>query len=81
MFLSFFLDSTIDIAVGASSDADGGSNAGAVWILFLNSNGTVKNHQKISDTQGNFNGNLDDTDQFGYSVASIGDLDKGIRRN
>jgi hypothetical protein len=45
-----------DLAVGASSDVDGGEDRGAVWILFLNANGTVKPHQKISDTQGGFTG-------------------------
>lgn len=42
-------DSIIDIAIGASFDDDGGNDRGAVWILFLNQDGTVKNLQKISD--------------------------------
>ena len=46
-----------------------------MWILFLNPDGTVKFHQKISDTQGGFTGTLDDNDRFGISVASLGDLD------
>ena len=68
-------DGVKDIAVGAYRDADGGSGRGAVWILFMNSDGTVKAHQKISDTQGNFTGTLDDSDYFGSSVTSLGDLD------
>lgn len=69
-------DNVTDIAVGANYDDDGGSNRGAVWILFLNANGTVKGHQKISDTQGNFPGSLDDGDFFSLSaLASLGDLD------
>ncbi|MBN1338154.1 MAG: FG-GAP repeat protein [Bacteroidales bacterium] len=68
-------DGIPDIAVGAFADDDGGIDRGAVWILFLNSNGTVKNHQKISSTEGNFTGILDDQDFFGNSVAGIGDLD------
>ena len=68
-------DDINDLAVCATSDDDGGENTGAVWILFLNSNGTVKSHQKISATEGNFNGNLDDWGFFGTSVSSIGDLD------
>lgn len=67
-------DGVGDIAVGANDD-DGGLNRGGVWILFLNSNGTVKAHQKISDTQGGFTGTLDDWDRFGISIASLGDLD------
>ncbi|MHC4219760.1 MAG: integrin alpha, partial [Planctomycetota bacterium] len=68
-------DTVGDLAVGAVQDDDGGANRGAVWMLFLNSNGTVKSHQKISDTQGNFPGALGDTDWLGSSVASITDLD------
>ena len=68
-----------DLAVGALSDDDGGTedwaNFGAAWVLFLNSDGTVKAHQKISDTQGGFNGILGDDDLFGSSLASLGDLD------
>ena len=68
-------DGIEDIAVGALWDDDGGSNRGAVWILFLNTNGTVKSHQKISATEGGFTGTLDDFDRFGSSVAGLGDLD------
>ena len=64
-----------DIAVGSIGDADGGSQHGAVWILFLNSNGTVKSHQKISDIEGNFNGVLLDNDRFGNSLTNMGDID------
>lgn len=69
-------DGIEDIAVGAPNDDDGGENKGAVWILFLNANGTVKNHQKISNTQGGFTGILDNKDFFGFGIASIGDLDR-----
>ena len=68
-------DSITDLAVGATDQDDGGSNRGAVWMLFLNTNGTVKSHQKISDTDGSFTGTLDDGDAFGGSVAAMGDLD------
>ena len=68
-------DGVTDLAVGAWMDDDGGSNRGAIWILFLNTDGTVKSEQKISDTQGGFGGTLDNGDQFGTSVADIGDLD------
>ena len=47
-----------DLAVGARLDDDGGTppnaNRGAVWILFLNADGTVDHHQKISSTEGGF---------------------------
>ena len=69
-----------DLATGAPNDDDGGgpfsqTERGAVWILFLNDDGTVKSEQKISDTQGGFGGTLDNNDNFGWSVAGLGDLD------
>ncbi len=68
-------DGIVDLAVGASYDDDGGVNRGAVWILFLNRDGTVKTHQKISDTMGGFTGDLDDVDVMGQSLENLGDLD------
>jgi len=37
--------------------------------------GTVLYHQKISDTEGGFTGELNDEDWFGLGTAGIGDLD------
>ena len=68
-------DGVGDLAVGVWRDDDGGTDRGAVWILFLNKNGAVKSHQKISVTEGGFTGILDFLDAFGISVASLGDLD------
>ena len=68
-------DGVADLAVGAYGDDDGGSGRGAVYILFLNADGTVKAETKISSTQGGLTGPLDDYDYFGWSVASLGDLD------
>ncbi len=68
-------DGVTDLAVGAFYDDAGGTDRGAVWVLFLDTDGTVKSHQKVSDTQGGFTGTLDDFDFFGWSVASPGDLD------
>jgi len=68
-------DGVVDIAVGAYRDDDGGTDRGAVWILFLDSNGTVQSEQKISDTQGSFTGTLDNSDWFGWDVAAPGDID------
>ncbi len=68
-------DGVGDLAVGAVNDDDGGSDKGAVWILFLNTDGTVKAHQKISDTAGGFTGDLDVSDQFSWAVGVVGDLD------
>ncbi len=68
-----------DIAVGAYTDDDGGSNKGAVWILFLDANNQVISHTKISNTSGNFTGSLDPDDRFGGAVAYLGDLDNDGR--
>ncbi len=58
-------DGINDIAVGALFDDDGGTDRGAVYVLFLNANGTVKGEQKISFATGGFTGPLDDNDYFG----------------
>ncbi|MCH8962324.1 MAG: FG-GAP repeat protein, partial [Bacteroidetes bacterium] len=68
-------DGVPELAVGAPEDDGGGDSRGAVWILFLKSDGTVKGHQKISDTEGGFTGRLENSDRFGSVVASLGDLD------
>ncbi|MCA9108490.1 MAG: FG-GAP repeat protein [Planctomycetaceae bacterium] len=68
-------DGTNELAVGTHSDDDGGQNRGAVYVLFMNTDGTVESHQKISDTMGNFTATLDDSDFFGAAVTSLGDLD------
>lgn len=68
-------DGVIDIAIGAHEDDDGGNNHGAVYILFLNSNGTVQNHTKISEITPGFIGDLTASANFGWSIACLGDLD------
>ena len=49
-------DGVIDLAVGAPFDDDNGENRGAVWILFLAGDGTVKSYKKISQTEGGASG-------------------------
>ena len=67
-------DGINDLAVGSRRDNDGGTRHGAVWILFMNANGTVHHHKKISDTQGGFTGTLDTEDFFGVCVEYLGDI-------
>lgn len=67
-------DGIRDLAVGAIGDDDGGTERGAVWILFLNRNGTVKAAQKISQVEGKFDAFLSDGDHFGGALANLGDL-------
>lgn len=66
---------TLDLAVGAWRDNDGAPRTGAVWILFLEVDGSVAKVQKISNTQGGFGGQLPENAAFGSSLANLGDLD------
>ncbi|MDB5386339.1 MAG: sodium/calcium exchanger 1, partial [Planctomycetaceae bacterium] len=65
-------DGVTDLAVGATNDSTGGTNRGAVQVLFMSANGTVKSHVKLSSGS---NGApvLADQSQFGGSVTSLGD--------
>ena len=66
-------DGTTDIAVGAIYDDAGGDDRGTIHILFLNSNGTVSNTIEINDDTPNGPA-LNNNDDFGRSIANIGDL-------
>jgi len=67
-------DGVTDLAVGADSDKTGGDYRGAVHVLFLNSDGTVKGSQKIAHQTGG-GPTLGNYGRFGRSVSSPGDLD------
>ncbi len=69
-------DGVLDIIVGARSDDDGATDAGAAYVLFMNTDGTVQSHQKISMLEGGFNETLNAGNFFGYGVAGIGDYDE-----
>ena len=68
-------DGIVDLIIGARSDDDGATDAGAAYILFMNADGSVNSHQKISALQGNFTDELVAGSFFGYGVAGIGDYD------
>jgi hypothetical protein len=68
-------DGIIDLIIGARSDDDGATDAGAAYIVFLNRDGTVQSNQKISALEGGFNETLLESNFFGYGVAGIGDYD------
>jgi len=76
-------DGLTDLACGAHYDDDGFTNAGAMYILFLDSDGMVRGHQKISVTEGNFsnhNNYLVEDDEFGGGSASaLVDMDNDGR--
>ena len=68
-------DGIPDIAIASPGDNDGGPTRGAMYILFMKNDGTVKKVQKISNSSGNLGVSLADNDRFGYSMATLGDLD------
>ena len=71
-------DGVNDLAVGAYYDDEGGTNRGAVHIIFMNTDGSVDSTAEINDSTTN-GPSLDDNDQWGRSVTNIGDLnDDGV---
>lgn len=77
-------DGISELALGARQDDDLATNAGAVYILFLNANSaSVRNATKISGSTGGLseaNVTLVANSRFGMSVAMLPDLDgDGVR--
>jgi hypothetical protein len=65
-----------DVVVGAPrSDGRTVFGPGAVFVCFLNRDGTVRSHVKISEGLGGFTGSLAPVDFFGHGCGGIGDLD------
>jgi len=69
-------DGIAEIAIGHPFDSDGGQYRGAVWIAFLNEDGSLRKKTKISDWSGGFEAPLMDEDQLGCALAAPGDLDR-----
>ena len=67
-------DGVTDLVVGAPFDSTDGQSRGAVYVMFLNSDGSAKLTVRIASGR-NGGPTLADTDYFGVSVASLGDLD------
>jgi hypothetical protein len=69
-------DGTPDLAAGLPGlDISGrAQDSGAVDILFLNPDGSVKRRQRIAEGLGNFEVNTEIT-RFGFRLGNIGDLD------
>lgn len=68
-------DGVTDLGAGAPNDDDGSDNAGAIWVLMMETSGRVAGWQQVSDDAGGFGGNLDAGDHFGAAIAGIGNLD------
>jgi hypothetical protein len=68
-------DGVPDVAIANTYDDDGGEQRGAVWIVFLKRDGTIKSKQKISAWRGCFEGKLRDKSGFGDLLCAPGDID------
>lgn len=72
-------DGVDDIAVGAPGRSNNSPTDGALWILFLNADGSVKAEQQLADNVGGFSGNLAGQESLGHGLAYLGDLDGDSR--
>lgn len=72
-------DGVDDIAVGAPGRSSNSPTDGALWILFLNADGSVKAEQQLADNVGGFSGNLVGQESLGHGLAYLGDLDGDSR--
>ena len=68
-------DGIRELAIGSIFDDDGGIDRGAVYIMYANTDGSIRTSVKISQTSGGFGGTLGDGDRFGGGIAWMGDLD------
>jgi hypothetical protein len=64
-------DGTADLAIGAMGQKDTASNenVGAVYVVFLNGDGTLRTAAPISSSSGGFTGTLELNNRFGSSLA------------
>ncbi len=68
-------DGVEDLAIGAPGRSSGAPTDGAVWILFMNSDGTVKDEYKIDEFSGDLTDTIPGQEAFGQGLAYLGDLD------
>ncbi len=66
-------DGITDLAIGNSGESGYG---GDVFIIMLNSNGSIKNYKVLAAGKNGFNATLGTNDKFGASIISLGDIDK-----
>jgi hypothetical protein len=68
-------DGVGDIAVGDGLDDTDDVNAGAVYVVLMNADGTAKSSQKLTGTTSGKWIDNQSSDVFGRSVAGVGDID------
>jgi hypothetical protein len=67
-------DGTADLAWGAPNDDTVAEDAGAVWILHLEPDGSARSARRIAPGEGGFTGRLRGNDYFGVEIRSLGDV-------
>jgi len=74
-------DGVLDLATGAQREGaisglerEQSTNKGAVYVLLLNANGTIKTCQRLGDQAGGF-GSIANGTRWGESLAALGDWD------
>ena len=71
-------DGTPEIIVGAPQDNTAGTDHGALYLLFLNADGSVLAEQKITEGVGGFTGDLEQGSfgpGFATALTTLGDID------
>ena len=68
-------DGICDLAVSTRVDEATPQGNGAVWLLFLDTDASVKRSVRIGDAASGFVGPLHEDDGFGHALAGLGDLD------
>lgn len=68
-------DGVNDVALGDSADDIGNRMRGAVWIVFLARDGSVRSTRKFSSLTGGFRHRLIDRESLGDCLAAPGDVD------
>lgn len=73
-------DGTFELAVGSPKKTVQSASEGSVWILSINSSGIVQKSTEITTGKGGFTGTLSVDEGFGFSLASMNDVDNdGIK--
>jgi hypothetical protein len=68
-------DGVPDLAASDPHNPGGGEIRGAVWIVCLHRDGSIKSKHEISDWSGDFDGRLRDWSSLGRELYPLGDID------
>jgi len=68
-------DGVLDVAALAAGDDHAGTDKRAIYILFLNADGSLKSHTKFTEGLGGFTGSLS-MDRIFLDITCVGDVDE-----